>query len=191
MPMAAALAFEVTIFNAAVFLMGLIGPVELAAHAIAIQLAALSFMVPLGIGQAAAVRVAIAHGAGDHTGVQRAGWSAFGIGLFFSVAASLVMVMLPGTLIGWFLDVADTKNAQVIALAKNFLSIAALFQIADGVQAVGSGMLRGLKDARVPMLYALLGYWGLGLPLGALLAFPGKLGGFGIWIGLGLAIAPA
>ena len=126
---------------------------------------------------------------GRRLGLSRSGHPLGTARRLFSVAASLVMVMLPGTLIGWFLDVADTKNAQVIALAKNFLSIAALFQIADGVQAVASGMLRGLKDARVPMLYALLGYWGLGLPLGARLAFPGKLGGFGIWIGLATGLA--
>ncbi len=189
LPMAATFSFEVTVFNAAVFLMGLIGPAALAAHAIAIQLAAISFMIPLGLGQAATVRVGLAHGARDDDGIARAGWIALALGLAISTIASLVIVTMPLALVGLFLDTSDPGNAEVIGLARTFLVVAALFQIADGAQAIGSGMLRGLQDARKPMLYALLGYWGIGLPLGVMLAFPLKLGGLGIWIGLAAGLA--
>ncbi len=184
LPMAATLSFEVTMFNAAVFLMGLIGAASLAAHAIAIQLASLTFMVPLGLGQAVTVRVGRAYGAQDHAAVSRAGWTALGLAVAFMAAMSLTMILAPRLLISAFLDTADPANAAVIRLATSFLVFAALFQVADGAQAVGSGMLRGLHDARTPMLFALTGYWGVGLPLGVLLAFPLGLNGIGIWIGL-------
>jgi MATE family multidrug resistance protein len=102
---------------------------------------------------------------------------------------SLTMILAPRFLISAFLDTADPNNAEVIHLAMSFLIFAALFQIADGTQAVGSGMLRGLHDARTPMLFALTGYWGIGLPLGVLLAFPLGLNGIGIWIGLATGLA--
>ncbi len=189
LPMAAAFSFEVTIFNAAVFLMGLIGPAALAAHAIAVQLAAVSFMIPMGLGQAATIRVGLAHGARNDAGVRHAGWSAFGLGLAISIAASAIITTMPTALVGLFLDTTDPANAEVVALAKTFLVVAAIFQIVDSAQAIGSGMLRGLQDARIPMLYALLGYWGIGLPLGVVLAFPLALGGLGIWIGLAAALS--
>jgi MATE family multidrug resistance protein len=189
LPMAATLSFEVTMFNAAVFLMGLIGAASLAAHSIAIQLAALTFMVPLGLGQAVAVRVGRAYGAGDPEAIRRAGWTAFWLAVGFMAVMSLGMIAVPRLLISAFLDTADPGNAEVVRLAMSFLMLAALFQIADGVQAVGSGMLRGLHDARTPMLLALFGYWGIGLPLGLLLAFPLGLNGVGIWIGLSTGLA--
>ena len=184
LPMAAMLSFEVTVFNAATFLMGLIGAAPLAAHAIAMQLSGLTFMVPLGIGQAVTVRVGRAFGARDAQAVARAGWTGFSVCMAFALAASLIMILAPRALIGAFLDVADPANAAVVRLAVSFLVLAALFQIADGAQAVGAGMLRGLQDARVPMLFAMVGYWGIGLPLGIGLAFFTGLGGVGIWIGL-------
>ena len=189
LPLAATLSFEVTMFNAAVFLMGLIGAASLAAHSIAIQLASLTFMVPLGIGQAVSVRVGRAFGAQDPAAVRRAGWTAFWFAVAFMAAMSLIMVLAPRLLIAAFLDMANPNNAGVIDLAISFLTIAALFQIADGAQAIGSGMLRGLHDSRIPMLFALCGYWGIGLPLGLLLAFPLGFGGLGIWIGLATGLA--
>jgi MATE family multidrug resistance protein len=184
LPMAATLGFEVTMFNAAVFLMGLIGAASLAAHSIAIQLASLTFMVPLGIGQAVTVRVGRAYGAQNREAIGRAGWTAFGLVVVFMAAMSITMIIAPRLLISAFLDVDDPNNTEVINLTASFLIFAALFQIADGAQVVGSGMLRGLHDARMPMVFALVGYWGIGLPLGALLAFPFGLNGVGIWIGL-------
>jgi MATE family multidrug resistance protein len=105
----------------------------------------------------------------------------------------LVMILWPHLLISAFIDLADPANARVITLAVSFLMFAALFQIFDGAQAVAAGMLRGLHDTKVPMIYAAVGYWGVGLPLGVLLAFHFGFNGVGIWIGLasGLAVVAA
>jgi MATE family multidrug resistance protein len=188
LPIGLTLAFEVTIFNAAALLMGRIGASELAAHAIALQIASFTFMVPMGVGQAVTVRVGLAFGAGDRDGVTRAGWTAFALGVGFMVFTALLMVLVPHALVGVFLDLADPKNAPVVAFAVSFLFLAALFQLADGAQAVGAGMLRGLQDSRVPMMFALFGYWGIGLPVGVALGFWTPLRGTGIWIGLALGL---
>lgn len=184
LPIGAALAFEVTVFNAAVFLMGQFGRDAIAAHAIAIQIASASFMVPMGLAQAATVRVGRAHGARDMDGVRRAGWAAFALAIGFMASMSVVMTAAPHTLIAAFIDVDDPANAPVVNLATSFLMCAAVFQIADGAQVVGAGMLRGLQDTRVPMIYAGLGYWGFGMSLSLLFAFRLGFGGVGVWIGL-------
>jgi len=184
LPIGATMAFEITVFNAAVFLMGRFGTAAIAAHSIAIQIAAVTFMVPLGLGQAATVRVSVARAAGDHAAVTRAGWAAFSLAIAFMATMSALMMAAPRLLIGAFIDVADPVNATVVETAVGFLFYAAVFQIADGAQAVGAGMLRGLHDTRVPMVYAAFGYWGVGMSLSLLLAFEAGLGGIGIWIGL-------
>lgn len=190
LPVAGLLTFEVTIFNAAAFLMGLIDVASLAAHAIAIQLSSISFVIPLGLGQAVTVRVGLAYGARDSDGVGLAGWTSYALSTGFMIMMALIMFAFPLPLISAFIDTGDPANAAVVRLAVVFLYFAALFQIVDGAQAVGSGMLRGLHDTKVPMLYAAIGYWGIGLPLGILLAFGLGLQGAGIWIGLctGLAV---
>ncbi|WP_127524248.1 MATE family efflux transporter [Mesorhizobium sp. Z1-4] len=188
-PIAGILAFEVSIFNAATFLMGLIGPVALAAHAIAIQIASVSFMVPMSIGQAVTVRVGRAYGARNPDAVSLAGWTAFVIGVSFMALTALVMLLLPRLLIAAFIDTDDAANAAVVATAVTFLSLAALFQIVDGAQAVTSGMLRGLHDTAKPMVLAAIGYWGLGLPLSYILAFPAGMNGVGVWLGLFFGLA--
>ncbi|CAN5171026.1 MATE family efflux transporter [soil metagenome] len=184
LPIAITLGLEVTVFNAAVFLMGLIDRASLAAHAIAIQIAALSFMVPLGIGQAATVRVGVAFGRRDAAAIGRAGWLAIGIGTAFALVAGAVLIAVPLPLIAIFIDVADPANRQVVTLAVSFLAVAALFQIVDCAQAVGAGVLRGLQDTRVPMMIAAIGYWVIGIGVGVLLAFQLRMGGVGIWWGL-------
>jgi MATE family multidrug resistance protein len=184
LPIGAALAFEITVFNAAVFLMGQFGTAAIAAHAIAIQIASVSFMVPMGLAQAATVRVGRAYGAGDMAGVTRAGWTAFALAIAFMSTTSVLLITAPQFLIAAFIDIADPANAPVVALAVSFLMCAAVFQIADGAQVVGAGMLRGLQDTRVPMIYAGLGYWGFGMSLSLLFAFKLGFGGVGIWIGL-------
>lgn len=193
LPIAVTLGLEITIFNAAVFLMGLIGTDSLAAHAIAIQIASLTFMVPLGLGQAVTVRVGLAYGRNDRPGIARAGWTALGLAVAFMGLMALVMVAAPGLLVSAFLDPAEPANRAVIGLAVQFLLIAALFQIFDGAQAVGAGMLRGLHDTRVPMLYAGFGYWIVGLSTGVGLAFGLGWEGVGVWAGLaaGLGVVAA
>jgi len=189
LPIGAALAFEITVFNAAVFLMGQFGTAAIAAHAIAIQIASITFMVPMGLSQAATVRVGLARGAGDRDGVTRAGWTAFGLAVTFMASMSLLFLAVPRLLIGAFIDLGNPANAVVIDTAMSFLFCAAVFQIADGAQAVGAGMLRGLQDTRVPMIIAGLGYWGFGMGLSLLFAFKLGFGGVGIWIGLAAGLA--
>jgi MATE family multidrug resistance protein len=184
LPIAITLALEITIFNAAVFLMGLIGAVSVAAHAIALQIAAFSFMVPLGLSQAVTVRVGLAFGRRDRSGIARAGWTAFALGVSFMALMALLMLAIPHHLVTLFLDTADPANAPVIPLAVSFLFLAALFQIFDGAQSVGAGMLRGLHDTRVPMLFAAFGYWVVGLATAVGLAFGLGWQGVGIWTGL-------
>jgi MATE family multidrug resistance protein len=190
MPIAAMMAFETTLFNAAALMMGLIGASSLAAYAVVIQLCSVSFMIPLGINQAATVRVGIAYGSHDPQAIARAGWTSYAMGVGFMALSALVMMTLPRVLLGAFIDVDSPANAEVVALATGFLAVAALFQIVDGAQAVAAGMLRGLQDTTVPMIYAAFGYWGIGLPLGIALAFHFGFEGVGVWIGLcaGLAV---
>ena len=189
LPIAGIFVFEVGVFAVAALLMGLIDAVSLAAHAIAIQIASISFMVPMGIGQAATVRVGRAYGAGDKQAISRAGWTAFVMGVGFMACMALLMILAPHLLIAAFVDLSDPVNIPVIEMAVAFLALAALFQIVDGAQAVGGGMLRGLQDTTIPMIYAAFGYWIFGLPLGMFLAFSLGFGGIGIWIGLSIGLA--
>jgi MATE family multidrug resistance protein len=188
-PIALTLGFEVTVFNAAVFLMGIIGADALAAHSIAIQIASVAFMVPLGLGNAATVRVGLAFGAGDKAGIGLAGWTAFALALTYGCCTCAAMLLFGRELVGVFLDLSNPANQRVIELAVSFLVLAGIFQLADTGQAASSGMLRGLGDTRIPMLYAGLGYWGIGLPLAAALGFWTSLQGRGIWTGLAAGLA--
>ncbi len=188
-PIALTLAFEVTVFSAAVMLMGLISTASIAAHAVALQIAAVTFMVPLGISQAATIRVGIAYGAKDRQWIARAGWASFVLAMGFMGLAATGMWLFPHELVGFFVDVAKPGNAEVFALAVRFLGVAAVFQLADGAQVVGAAMLRGLHDTRVPMIYAGLGYWMVGFGGGAALAFGAGWEGVGVWVGLALGLA--
>src|SRR3569833_2011954 len=150
LPIGATVMFEITVFNAAVFLMGQFGTAAIAAHAIAIQIASTTFMVPMGVGQAATVRVGLASGARDPGGITRAGWSAFTLAIVFMATMSALMLTEPRLLIAAFIDINDPANTEVLGLAGSFLMCAAIFQIFDGAQVVGAGMLRGLQDTRGP-----------------------------------------
>lgn len=189
LPIAITLGFEVGIFNAAVMLMGLIGASSIAAHAIALQIAALAFMVPLGLSQAVTVRVGLAYGRGDREGIARAGWAALALALTFMTSTALLMLLFPNQLVGLFLDRNDLANGPVFPLAVSFLFVAALFQIFDGAQVVGAGMLRGLHDTRVPMAYAGFGYWIVGMLTAVGLGFWLDWQGLGVWIGLAVSLA--
>lgn len=189
LPIAASLTFEVTVFNAAVFIMGLIGAESLAAHSIALQIAAVAFMVPLGLGQAATVRVGIAFGAGDRGGIARAGWTAFALAMVYACCTAALMTLFGRAIVGVFLNLEVPDNLPVVNLAVSFVMFAGLFQLVDSGQAVSNGMLRGLGDTRVPMLFAALGYWGIALPLAAALGLWTSLRGQGVWMGLAIGLA--
>jgi MATE family multidrug resistance protein len=188
LPIGLAMGFEGGVFSAAAYLMGLINAESVAAHAVALQIAALSFMVPWGLSQAATVRVGLFLGRGDPAGIKRAGWTAWVLGVGFMALMALLIWSIPRELITLFLD--DTpENAPVIALGVSFLAIAAIFQVVDGAQVVGAGMLRGLHDTRTPMIFTFVGYWAIGIGVGAWLAFRRGWQGQGIWAGLAIGLA--
>ena len=187
LPIGLAMAFEGGVFSAAAYLMGLIDAESVAAHAVALQIAALSFMVPWGLSQAATVRVGRHLGEGDAAAIARAGWVAWLLGVCFMAVMAGLIWAIPRDLITIFLD--DTpENARVIALGVSFLAIAAIFQIADGAQVVAAGMLRGLHDTRVPMIFTFIGYWAIGIGIGTWLAFREGWQGQGIWTGLAIGL---
>ena len=187
LPIGLAMGFEGGVFSAAAYLMGLIDAESVAAHAVALQIAALAFMVPWGLSQAATVRVGLFLGRRDPVGIGRAGWTAWGLGVAFMALMALLIWSIPRELITLFLE--DTpENARVIALGVSFLAIAAIFQVADGAQVVGAGMLRGLHDTRVPMIFTFIGYWAIGIGVGAWLAFQRGWQGQGIWTGLAVGL---
>ena len=187
-PIGATMALEMGVFALAAYFMGWIGAPAVAAHAVALQLAALTFMVPLGLGQAVTVRVGLALGRQDREGITRAGWTAWIVGVGFMAAMALGMWVMPHRLITLFLTDVPA-NATVIALAVSFLKVAAAFQLVDGAQVIGAGMLRGLHDTRWPLVFALVGYWVVGLGIGTWLAFGADWKGVGIWIGLAAGLA--
>jgi multidrug resistance protein, MATE family len=188
LPIGITMALEMGVFALAAYFMGWIGAPAVAAHAVALQLAALTFMVPLGLGQAATVRVGLAFGRRDDSAISRAGWTAWVMGVGFMGVMALGMWSFPRHLVTLFLsDVPG--NAGVIALAVSFLRVAAAFQLADGAQVIGAGMLRGLHDTRWPLLFALFGYWVVGLGIGTWLAFGRDWKGTGIWVGLASGLA--
>lgn len=187
-PIGLHMGFEAMVFAAAVFLMGYINTASVAAHAIAIQIASMTFMVPMGIGQAATVRVGLGYGRRDGEAIRRAGWMAYMLGVGFMTAMALLIWLFPAQLAGIFLEPQHAGNDQVLQLAVQFLLVAAVFQIVDGAQVVGTGMLRGLQDTTWPMLFAAFGYWVIGIGVGAWLAFSLKWQGVGIWIGLAVGL---
>jgi MATE family multidrug resistance protein len=188
LPIGLTMALEMGVFALAAYFMGWIGAPAVAAHAIALQLAALTFMVPLGLGQAATVRVGLALGRRDEDGITRAGWTAWVIGVAFMGTMALIIWAVPRPLVTVFL--ADVpENAVVFDLAVSFLRVAAAFQLVDGAQVIGAGMLRGLHDTRWPLIFALVGYWGIGLGIGSWLAFAADWEGVGIWVGLACGLA--
>jgi MATE family multidrug resistance protein len=187
-PIGITLALEMGVFALAAYFMGWLGAPAVAAHAVALQLAALTFMVPLGLSQAATVRVGLAVGRRDFDGITRAGWTAFALGLGFMALMALVMWAFPRPLVTLFL-VDTPANATTISLAISFLMVAAAFQLVDGAQVIGAGMLRGLHDTRWPLIFALVGYWGVGLGIGSWLAFSRDWQGVGIWTGLASGLA--
>jgi MATE family multidrug resistance protein len=189
LPIGLTVAAEVGLFSVAAILMGRLGTNEVAAHAVALQLAATAFMVPLGLGMAATVRVGLAVGRGDAEGVRLAGWAALIMGVGFMTLTATLFLVAPHALVAIFLDSSDPANATALMLAATYLGIAGIFQLADGAQVVAAHSLRGLSDTRVPMLLAIFGYWFVGLPTAYVMGFVFDLRGTGVWIGLAVGLA--
>ncbi len=179
LPAGLQLTLEVGVFSVATALIGKLGPVPLAAHQIALYTASLSYMVPLGISSAAAVRVGQAVGRRDARGASHAGWTAILLGAGFMLCAAMSFLLFP-RLIGR----VYTPDVAVINMAVSLLAVAALFQLFDGLQVVATGALRGAGETHIPMITNLVAYWFVGLPVGAYLCFRMQWGALGIWVGL-------
>ena len=191
LPVTVMILAEAGLFSAASLMVGLIGTVELAAHGIALQLASIAFMVPLGISQAASVRVGSADGRTGRLDAARAGRVSIAIGLAFAGLSALIFLLVPEPMILAFLDEGETARDAVLAVAVPMLAMAAAFQLFDTLQVTAAGALRGLQDMRVPMWIATIAYWGLGLPAGWWLAFHAGFGATGVWGGLVVGLAAA
>ncbi|MBI1213323.1 MAG: MATE family efflux transporter [Alphaproteobacteria bacterium] len=190
-PMGISMIFEAMLFNSATLLMGTFGAASVAAHQIALNVGSVTFMVPLGIGIAATVRVGLAAGAGNHEAVRRAGHTAIAFGAGFMLLCAVAIALMPHTLAGLYIATNDPSNADVVRLVVPFLYVAAVFQVFDAMQVTGQMSLRGLKDAQAPAWIAGLSYWLVGFTTCVILGFVFDLKGLGIWIGLATGLAAA
>jgi MATE family multidrug resistance protein len=178
-PMGVAVVMESGMFVCAALLIASLGAVTVASHQVALNVASITFMMPLGLAMATTVRVGQAAGRGDAQGVRRAGFAGIGLSLITQLIASLAMALLPLAIARCYTD-----DTQVAALAAQLLLLAAIFQFSDGIQVTANGALRGLKDTTVPMAITVLAYWGIGMPVGYWFAFPAGYGARGMWMGL-------
>lgn len=190
-PIGLTMVAEGGLFVASNVMMGWIGTNELAAHGIALQISATTFSIYLGLSNAATIRVGQAKGRGDAAGMFDAALAVIGLTLFVAFAAIAVYLTLAGPLVGLFLDPGDPQTPVLIGLGAMLLAYAALFQLADAVQVIALGFLRGVHDTRVPMWMAAFSYWLVGMPIAYGLAFTLDLGPGGLWLGLcaGLFVA--
>jgi MATE family multidrug resistance protein len=186
LPMGVSICMEGSLFVATALLIGRIGAVDVAAHQIAISVASVCFMLPLGIAMATTVRVGHAVGAEDRSAIRWAAGAGFALGGLTQLLAGVVLVFGGAWIAGFY-----TSEPAVVALAVLLMRYAAVFQLPDGIQVLSAGALRGLKDTRVPMLITILAYWGVGLPLGAWFGLHRGLGAPGLWIGLILGLSVA
>ncbi len=180
---------EVSLFAVAAIFIGWLGTDALAAHAVALQCASFAFMIPLGLAMAATVRVGRAFGAQSPVGITRAGWTSIAMGTAIMAVTGLLFLTVPEIFVALFLDPAIPGNTQALVLAGTYLAIAGLFQVVDGAQVVAVHVLRGLSDTKVPMLIALFGYWGVGMPVAYFLGDADRLAGVGVWLGLASGLA--
>jgi MATE family multidrug resistance protein len=178
-PIGAQMMLEIGAFSAVALLMGWLGVTQVAAHQVALNLASLTFMVPLGVSSAAAVVVGHAVGRGDAGGVRRSTSAALLVGAAFMSVTAALFIAFPGVFARIY-----TRDADVLALAVLLLPIAGVFQVFDGLQVVSIGLLRGLGDTRLPMIANVIGYWCLGMPVSLWLGFGLGFGAVGLWWGL-------
>ncbi len=190
-PIGATIIAEVGLFAASSVMMGWLGAVPLAAHGIALQIASIAFMIPLGLASAATVRVGVAFGRGDEADLGRAGFTALALATGIALLGATLFWAVPERLVGFYLDPQNDNAGALLAYAVPLVLVAAAFQTVDSLQAVASGILRGLKDTRVPLVIALFSYWAVGLPVAWVLGFVVGLGGPGVWAGLATGLAAA
>lgn len=190
-PIGFTLGFESGLFTVAAFVIGSFGGDALAAHQVAMASSSMAFNIPLAVGMATGIRVGQNVGRLDRAAAGLAAGTGVAVGLLVMCLTGALFWFAPEPVIGLYLDRTDPANSAVIRMAALFLGYAGLFQIADGVQVVASGALRGYKDTAVPMYISLFSYWVVGMGSGLLLAFPLGLGPSGIWLGLviGLSVA--
>ncbi len=188
-PIALTIIAEGSLFAASSIMIGWLGTLPLAGHGIALQVASITFMVPVGFSVAAMTRVSLAAGRGDHAGVGRAGWTALGVTIAFMGCFAIAFWTIPEVLVGFYLDLDDPEARQVLTYGTSFLLVAAVFQLADGGQIIGVNNLRGLGDTTIPLFYALFGYWVVGISLSLGLGFAAEWGGVGVWCGLAGGLA--
>lgn len=184
LPISLIIMAEGGLFSSAAFLMGLLGQAELAGHTVALQVAALAFQIPFGVGQAATIRVGYHYGAGNVAAITAAGKAALVVAVSYMIVPAALMILAPRFVLSLYVDPADPANAAMVGHAVGFLAIAAAFQLFDGLQAVLAGTLRGLQDTRMPLILALIGYWLIGFTTSVVLGFFSPLAGNGIWLGL-------
>jgi MATE family multidrug resistance protein len=190
-PMGVSRGVEAGMFMITALMVGTLGARALAAHQIALQCAAFTFMVPVGVAIAGAVRVGQAAGRDDPAGARIAGLASIVLATGFMTVAALLFWTIPRPIVALYLDVSAAANADVVEMAVALLGIAAVFQVADGIQVAASGALQGVKDTRVPMLIALSTYWGIGLTSGYVLGLRWGWGAPGLWWGLVLGLIAA
>ncbi|MBV9885902.1 MAG: MATE family efflux transporter, partial [Acidobacteria bacterium] len=183
LPAALQITLETGVFATDTTLIAKLGPIPLASHQIALNTVSLTFMVPLGVSSAAAVRVGQALGRKDPAGARDSGGTAIALGAIFMACCGVGLLLLPRWIARMY-----TPDEKVIAATVGLLAAGAAFQLFDGIQTVATGALRGAGDTRTPMLCHFLAYWIIGLPLGAWLCFRRGLGAIGLWIGLSLAL---
>ena len=191
LPMAILSALEIGLFTTVTYLMGALGTDVLAAHQIVLQTVVVIFMIPLGMSLAATVRVGQWLGQENWEGVQRSGYLSIGVGFAFMTLMAIALLLFPQLVVGLYLDLNDSANERVIALVSPMLTIAAFSQIGDGVQKIANGVLLGLQDTRIPMLFSIPAFWLIGLPLGYWLGFHRGWGGAGLWLGQSIGVAIA
>jgi multidrug resistance protein, MATE family len=182
---------ESGLFAVTTILIGQMGSELLAAHQIALQTVAITFMVPLGTSFATTIRVGQLYGQGEFQRARFAGYVGIGLGGVFMGLMALVMWVMPEPIVSLYLDLSDPINQPVVSLAKQLLGVAAMFQLADGIQVCAVGALRGFKDTYIPMLIGIAAYWGVGLTSGYVLSRTLGLGAVGLWWGLALGLAVA
>lgn len=190
-PMGTSRGIESSLFTITTVMMGTLGTTALAAHQVALQCAAFTFMVPLGIGMAGSVRVGRAAGAEDAAGVRRAGYVAMGLAVSFMCVTAAGFLTFPRPIVGLYLTLSAPENREVVRLAVHLLGVAAIFQVVDGLQVAAHGALQGLKDTRIPMVIAVITYWGIGLSTGYLWGVRGDGGPEALWWGLVLGLSAA